>query len=251
MQSQAWLERIAPQFGGFAGKVVLDVGTDLSGDMIVTLEQRFAAREVVGINLAAENTKLSSTTRLEQGNILETRYSDATFDLIVSSSAFEHITGLERAMDEMHRILKPGGYLYSHFGPIWSTTYGHHLWTTFGDRTFTYWNVTLPPYCHLLMTQPEIENFLIEHHYGQEVARHIAQYVLYSKEQNQLFFEDYARIFSQSKFEILLFKGYDYPYLANRYNAQVTPELLERLKGRYHDKSQFFYDGITTLLRKA
>src|SRR5688572_7214065 len=86
MQSQAWLERIAPQFGGFAGKVVLDVGADLSGDMIVTLEQRFAAREVVGINLAAENTKLSSTTRLEQGNILETRYSDATFDLIVSSS---------------------------------------------------------------------------------------------------------------------------------------------------------------------
>lgn len=150
----------------------------------------------------------------------------------------------------MHRILKPGRYLFSHFGPIWSATYGHHLWIRHRLRLYSYWNVMLPPYCHLLMTPQEIEKLLLDRGYEPDVARVIGEYVTGSNDQNQLFFEDYEDIFRRSTFEILMFKGIDDPELARRYNAQITPKLLDQLKARYPDKSRFFYDGIITLMRK-
>ena len=241
---------MAPLFGGFTGKTVLDVGADLSGGLLKVVDRRFAPREVVGINLAATDRKISSRARLEQGDIRSTRYADNTFDLIISVSAFEHISGLERALVEMHRILKPGGYLFSHFGPIWSTSYGHHLSTRHGLRTYTYWNVMLPPYCHLLMTAPEIESLLLARGYAQDLARAMSEYVTGSQDQNQLFFEDYERLFKESAFDMVLFKGYDVPHISRRYNAQITPALLDRLKARYPGRTQFSYDGIATLLRK-
>ena len=249
-QYEKWLASIAPFFGGFADKVVLDVGADLSGNLLKALECRFSPREIVGLNLTATDRKLSTRARLEQGDIRSTRYPDDRFDLIISASAFEHISGLERALVEMHRILKPGGYLFSHFGPIWSTSYGHHLGVRRGLRMYTYWNVLLPPYCHLLMSARQIASWLVARGYAADLAQLIAEYVTSSKDQNQLFFEDYEALFRGSAFEVLLFKGYDVPELARRYNAAITPALLDELKARYPGKSQFFYDGIATLMRK-
>jgi SAM-dependent methyltransferase len=245
-----WLDSIAPFFGGFADKTVLEVGADLSGSLLTVLERRFSAREIVGLNLTATNRKLSTRARLEQGDIRSTRYADNSFDLIISTSAFEHIRALDRALVEMHRILKPGGYLFSHFGPIWSTSYGHHLSVRHGLRMYTYWDVLLPPYCHLLMTARQIASWLVARGYAPELAREISEYVTSSKDQNQLFFEDYEALFRGSGFEVLLFKGYDVPDIARRYNAEITPALLAELKARYPGRSQFFYDGIATLMRK-
>jgi len=249
-QYAEWLDSIAPLFGGFAGKTVLDVGTDLSGSLLRVLERRCAPREIVGMNLAATERRISKRARLEQGDIRGTRYADNAFDVIISVSAFEHISGLDRALVEMHRILKPGGYLFSHFGPIWSTSYGHHLFTRHGLRLYTYWNVVLPPYCHLLMTPQEIESLLVGRGYARDVARALSEYVTASTDQNQLFFEDYEEMFGKSPFELLLFKGYDVPELARKYSPEITPAVLEQLKARYPGKNQFFYDGIATLMRK-
>ena len=117
-------------------------------------------------------------------------------------------------------------------------------------RTYTYWNVMLPPYCHLLMSAREIERLLLNRGYAPELAREIGEYATSSKEQNQLFFEDYEQLFKRSPFEVVLFKGYDVPEIARRYNAEITPALLDQLKARFPGKTQFFYDGIATLLRK-
>lgn len=249
-QYKEWLDSIAPLFGGFAEKAVLDVGADLSGSLLSVLERSYSAREIVGINLAAIDRKISARARLEQGDIRSTRYADNTFDLIISTSAFEHISALDRALVEMHRILKPGGYLFSHFGPIWSTSYGHHLFTRYGLRMYTYWDVVLPPYCHLLMTPHEIENLLLARGYPSDVARVLSEYVTSSTDQNQLFFEDYEELFRKSAFEVLMFKGYDVPELGRKYNPAITPAMLDQLKARYPGKTQFSYDGIATLMRK-
>jgi SAM-dependent methyltransferase len=245
-----WLETISAPFGGFAGKAVLDVGCDLAGNMVRVLDEHFDVREAVGINLSAVNRRISARSRLEQADVRKLPYADGTFDLIVSSSAFEHITGLDEGIREMHRILKPGGHLFSHFGPIWSTSYGHHLWTAHEGRLYNYWNLILPPYCHLLMTQAEIEALLIARGHSPSLSRTIAEYVLTSPEQNHLFFEDYAAIFAASDFEVLMFKGYDHPGIAPRYNMQVTGAVLEELRERYAGR-EVFYDGITVLLRKV
>lgn len=244
-----WLRDVTAPLRGLTGKVVLDVGTDLAGNLVRIIDREFRPREIVGLNLAARNERISATARLESADIRHTGYPDATFDVILSSSAFEHITGLEEGMTEMHRILKPGGFLFTHFGPIWSTSYGHHLWTTHRGRLYTYWNVTLPPFCHLLMSREEIAQLLRQEH-DAELSGVLSEYVTSSPEQNQLFFEDYEEIFRRSPFEILLFKGYDHPGIAPRYNRLITAELLERLQSRYPGKTNFFYDGITALLRK-
>lgn len=247
---ERWLADISVPFGGFRDKVVLDVGTDLQGTLVRLLAGKFAPREMVGINLAVETRSFSPAARVERCDVRNMPYPADHFDVIISSSAFEHITGLEQGLAEMHRVLKPGGTLFSHFGPIWSTSYGHHLWTTHRGRVYTYWDVILPPFCHLLMTKEEIDAWLQARGHDPELSDTLSTYVTGSEEQNRLFFEDYEEMFGRSAFEIRLFKGYDHPTLAPVYNRLMTGEILEALKHRHPDRRHFFYDGITTLMRK-
>ena len=140
--------------------------------------------------------------------------------------------------------------LYSHFGPIWSTSYGHHLWTFHAGREFTYHDVLLPPWCHLLLTESEIRD-LLARQFRSDTAAHLAAFVCHSEDQNQLFFDDYERIVAESPFETVFFKGYDAPDLAAKYPSAQSPGLLDELHRRYPERSGFLYDGITLLLRKS
>jgi SAM-dependent methyltransferase len=49
-------------------------------------------------------------------------YPDAQFDFIIANQVFEHVPDLLRVLDEIHRVLKPGGHLlalFPHAGVIW------------------------------------------------------------------------------------------------------------------------------------
>lgn len=46
---------------------------------------------------------------LTQGSVYELPYADASFDLVVSFSVFEHLHEYERALREVARVLEPGG----------------------------------------------------------------------------------------------------------------------------------------------
>src|SRR5688500_14170416 len=85
-----------------------------------------------------------------------------------------------------------------------------------------------------------VERLLVGRGYAPDLARAMSEYVPSSKDQNQPFFEDHEK----------LFKGYHVPEIAQRYNAEITPALLDELKARVPGKTHFFYDGIATLLRK-
>lgn len=54
---------------------------------------------------------------------------DESYDVVVSFSAIDHITGSEnrrRAVDEMCRVLKKGGYLVLTVPNKWDVVYSHH-----------------------------------------------------------------------------------------------------------------------------
>jgi len=246
--SSQWLKYGADFCGGFAGKKILDVGCDLDGKLITEIHDKYQPLEVIGINLAAEPKQLSPNCRMEAGNIRHTRYSDNTFDVIVSASAFEHIHQLDLALQEIYRILKPGGFVYAGFGPIWSTCYGHHLWFVHQGQLINYWNTILPAYCHLLMTPQQLFDHCVGQ-YGQALSEAIVQYVFFSKDQNQLFYEDYEHIIERSRFDVLYFKGYDYRELRALY--PITGETLDALRYQYPRNRNFLYDGIMILLRKS
>lgn len=56
---------------------------------------------------------------------------DASFDCIFSHDSFEHFEQPEAILNEMGRLLRPGGTLLIKFGPAWGGPYGRHMSGTF------------------------------------------------------------------------------------------------------------------------
>jgi len=53
-------------------------------------------------------------------------YTENIFDLVFSFNAFEHIDDPAKAFSEAIRAVKPGGFIYLNFGPLWSSPFGAH-----------------------------------------------------------------------------------------------------------------------------
>lgn len=54
-------------------------------------------------------------------------FKDDFFDLTVSINSLEHIHDPQKAIEEMVRVTKPGGYLYITFDPLWTADTGSHF----------------------------------------------------------------------------------------------------------------------------
>lgn len=92
---------------------LLEIGYG-AGAVLLTLGR--TADVLHGIDLDADPESVRSTlaTRgltadLRQASVYELPYADATFDLAVSFSVFEHLHEYERALAEVKRVLTPNG----------------------------------------------------------------------------------------------------------------------------------------------
>lgn len=197
---EPFLARVAAAIDGFDGKRVVEIGSDGAGGTLRAVAARYAPLELIGLNPASESRTLADRIELRRTRAETSGLRHESVDAVFSSSAFEHIDDLAGVLREMHRVLVPGGRLYSHFGPIWSTSYGHHLWVTEGARRFTYHDVLLPPWAHLLLS-PEQVHALLEPAHGAARAARMRDFIFGSDEQNGLFFDDYERIVEQSPFQ--------------------------------------------------
>jgi|SRR5450631_332755 len=71
-----------------------------------------------------------------------------SYDLVVSWSALEHIPDPEKVFCECLRILKPGGFLFLLFGPLYYSPWGYH-----------HYSVLKMPYLHLLFPEQLIHDY--------------------------------------------------------------------------------------------
>lgn len=75
-------------------------------------------RHVTGIDIDekaiqyAKNTFSKDNLVFELGDALNLRYADESFDVVICSHVYEHVTNANTMMKEIHRILKPGGFVY-------------------------------------------------------------------------------------------------------------------------------------------
>ncbi len=86
------------------------------GAGVVQVALAAGVEELHGIDLDADpdivNGVLSGrgcSPTLRRGSVYELPYDSQSFDLVVSFSVFEHLSGYERALGEVYRVLRPGG----------------------------------------------------------------------------------------------------------------------------------------------
>lgn len=73
-------------------------GIDVSGEMLATAE------------VSMRQAGLSP--QLKQANILSIPYANQSFDFVMAAHVLEHLPEPQRALNEMIRVLKPGGMLF-------------------------------------------------------------------------------------------------------------------------------------------
>jgi demethylmenaquinone methyltransferase/2-methoxy-6-polyprenyl-1,4-benzoquinol methylase len=105
------------------GMQVLDVGAG-TADLCLRLARRVGPRgHVTGIDLSApmlevgrakvERAGLSHVVTLMEGNALNLPFPDASFDAVTAGFSLRNMADLRRALREMYRVLKPGGFAVS------------------------------------------------------------------------------------------------------------------------------------------
>ena len=69
-----------------------------------------------------EATECPFAVDFRQGDIERLPYEDERFDLVLSTGVIEYLATDERALGEMHRVLRPGGHLVLPVTNRWATT---------------------------------------------------------------------------------------------------------------------------------
>jgi SAM-dependent methyltransferase len=125
----------------FEGRRVADIGC---GDGIIDLGLALKGRpqELVGYDLmevdtgalvraaqaAALGDQLPPGLRFERSKPTEIPAPDASFDIVVTWSVFEHVDDPVALLREVRRVVKPEGYLFLQLWPFYSSEHGGHLW---------------------------------------------------------------------------------------------------------------------------
>ena len=130
---------------------VLDFGCGWGGETMWLAER---VRSVTGVDVDAKavavaNTALAGRTlancRFAHSADGRLPFPSGSFDAVFSTNTFEHVMDLDLAFAEIFRVLRPGGALVTHFGPLFFSPFGYHL----------YWACAVP-YAHLLFGLPAI-----------------------------------------------------------------------------------------------
>ena len=157
-----------------------------------------------------------------------------TVDVIVSCNAFQFVD-LVPVLIDSYRVLRPGGVLYAHFGPIWSGPDGHQLeYVYYRGTELRFWADTLlPPYAHLRFSAFELAEIL-----GSALPADLVELLVWHVHQNpgvnRLFMEDYLDAFANGPFvmrefatsELLDYQiatpDYQHPLLTESFDLQVV-----------------------------
>ena len=112
-------------------KNILDIGCG-GGKECVALAA-FGARSVVGVDArekcVLEARKISKRFKQDGkvkficADVNMIPFSSETFDIIISKDSMGHFPEPEKVIKECTRVLKPKGYLFISFGPLWFSPY--------------------------------------------------------------------------------------------------------------------------------
>ncbi len=103
------------EFDGHKGEKVLDVGCGAPAFLVRQYAKGGA--DVTGVDISPRSVEVAQkhvaisglTARVQVGNAEALDFPDATFDFVTSAGVLHHTPDTEKAISEVHRVLKPGG----------------------------------------------------------------------------------------------------------------------------------------------
>jgi len=114
------------------GKRILDYGCGWGWQAMLMVKA--GAKEIVGLEILPESREQAQRKAAEHGfshritvkeHLDEKEY--GTFDLVLSSSSFEHFSDPEGELRNMARAVAPGGSVIISFAEPWFSPYGSHM----------------------------------------------------------------------------------------------------------------------------
>ena len=98
-------------FGDLTDKKTLDVGCG-KGRFARVLGEHYPGSEIWGLDISHEMLRFAPAgVHPAVGSMTELPFSAAAFDCIYATESLEHAVEIDKAVDEMCRVLKPGGKL--------------------------------------------------------------------------------------------------------------------------------------------
>jgi glycosyltransferase involved in cell wall biosynthesis len=122
-------------------KVVIDFGCG-SGAEAVEMATR-GARKVIGLDIQERFLDIGRDRAWRAGvgdRCVFARHTQEKADVCIAIDSFEHFADPAAILEDMHRLLKPGGRVLLAFGPTWYHPLGGHLFSVF-------------PWAHLIFTE--------------------------------------------------------------------------------------------------
>jgi SAM-dependent methyltransferase len=252
--------QVLSRYTSFQGKTVLEIGGAQSCEAAQPFLQDGAARVVVtGLDHISQdqsnrehNLQILRADALELSSIFE----PCSFDIIYGLSIVEHIPSPKIFLDEVYRILKPGGIAYFEGNPIWSGFKGHHLWIAtwggpyqnkatanylFGEYPNTKSTNPLPDWSHLTMTQEQMRAYLAAESIPDVDIECILDWVYHSDNINRLHMPEIAEAYTTSKLIVLE---------ANTLRMDVPREVELALRNQYRDGIDYGIYGVSYVLAK-
>jgi demethylmenaquinone methyltransferase/2-methoxy-6-polyprenyl-1,4-benzoquinol methylase len=116
---QGWHRYMMKLAGDISGKRCLDVGTGTGEIAFLVAEHAGPEGDVTGVDITPEMLRYAESKMPErnlpkpvnfvEGDALNLQYEDGTFDLVTSGYMLRNVNDVQKAIDEMHRVLKTGG----------------------------------------------------------------------------------------------------------------------------------------------
>lgn len=190
------------------GKVVLDFGCGIGREAIAIAQH--GARRTIGIDMRQKVLDLATRDAQRMGvadRCLFATHTDEKADVIFSIDGFEHYANPEQILRTLRGLIQPKGRVFVSFGPPWLHPLGGHLFSVF-------------PWAHLIFTESALIRWRSD--FKSDGATRFGEV---EGGLNQMTVGCFARLVTQSDFEIVAFEAIPIKRLKGCFN-RFTREFL-------------------------
>lgn len=243
--------------GQFPHIDILDNGCDPTGSQLALLAEKTKGR-VVGTNIYQGFPQDTVKRRCPNNEFYSMdgqnlAFDDCSFDLVISLNVLEHVPNPAQYLRECYRVMRPGGYGFFSWYPLWSGATGHHVHPDMVIKHsqklgveppyYTLDGTSIPFWGHLLFSAQEMLDFLInKRQYAPELAEWMRDYIYYGNDLNRWLWRDVWRSFQACNWQIIK--------QDHREKHPLNSQTFNQLQQKYGVIDNFQICGATIIVQK-